>query len=142
MALECVPYARQVSGIELHGDAADWWEQAEGRYARGTSPAPGGVLVFRRTARLRHGHVSVVSEVVSDREIRVSHANWVRGRIGRDEAVVDVSAAGDWSVVRVWWAPSGSLGATAYPAYGFVGPSGASGTDRVAALRVSAWADP
>lgn len=131
--LECVPYARQVSGLRLYGDAADWWEQAEGRYPRGATPAPGGVLVFRRTPRLRHGHVSVVSEVVSDREVRVTQANWVHRRIGRDEPVVDVSAAGDWSAVRVWWAPSGALGATTYPAYGFVGPSGAAGAERVAA---------
>ena len=34
--LQCVPYARQVSGIRIFGDAHTWWGQAEGRYARGT----------------------------------------------------------------------------------------------------------
>jgi surface antigen len=122
-ALECVPFARQVSGIQLYGDAHTWWDQAAGQYDRGTGPVQGGVLVFRQTGRLGHGHVSVVSEVVSGREIRVTQANWVHRRIGRDEPVVDVSPAGDWSAVRVWWAPSRSLGVTTYPTYGFISPS-------------------
>jgi len=121
-ALECVPFARQASGIQLYGDAHTWWDQAAGQYDRGTEPVQGGVLVFRRTGRLGHGHVSVVSEVVSGREIRVTQANWVHRRIGRDEPVVDVSSAGDWSAVRVWWAPSRSLGVTTYPTYGFISP--------------------
>ncbi len=121
-ALECVPFARQVSGIQLYGDAHTWWDQAAGQYDRGTEPVQGGVLVFRRTGRLGHGHVSVVSEIVSGREIKVTQANWVHRRIGRDEPVVDVSPAGDWSAVRVWWAPSRSLGVTTYPTYGFISP--------------------
>ena len=28
--LQCVPYARQVSGIRIFGDAHTWWDQAEG----------------------------------------------------------------------------------------------------------------
>ena len=68
-ALECVPFARQVSGIRLYGDAHTWWDQAAGQYDRGNRrPSAGGVLVFRRTGRLAtHGHVSVVSHVVSPR---------------------------------------------------------------------------
>ena len=123
-SLECAPFARRASGIALYDDAAAWWDQAPGRYARGPDPVPGGVLVFRRSARLPHGHVSVVTDVVGPREIRVAQANWVRGRITRDEPVVDVSARGDWSAVRVWWAPGGALGAAAYPTYGFIAPSG------------------
>ena len=133
-ALECVPFARQLSGIQLYGDAHTWWDQAAGRYGRGAEPAPGGVLVFRRTGRLPHGHVSVVSGVASTREITVTQANWVHRRIGRDEPVVDVSPAGDWSAVRVWWAPSRALGATTYPTYGFILPGGPVRTDQVAAL--------
>ena len=133
-ALECVPFARQASGIQLYGDAHTWWDQAAGQYDRGTEPVQGGVLVFRRTGRLGHGHVSVVSEVVSGREIRVTQANWVHRRIGRDEPVVDVSSAGDWSAVRVWWAPSRSLGVTAYPTYGFISPGGWARPDLVARL--------
>ena len=133
-ALECVPFARQVSGIQLYGDAHTWWDQAAGQYDRGTEPVQGGVLVFRQTGRLGHGHVSVVSEVVSGREIRVTQANWVHRRIGRDEPVVDVSPAGDWSAVRVWWAPSRSLGVTTYPTYGFISPNGRAWPDLVAGL--------
>ena len=121
-SLECVPFARAESGIVLYGDAADWWEEAVGRYSRGATPEPGGVLVFARTGRLPHGHVSVVASVRGPREITVDHANWVNGRIGRDETVQDVSDANDWSAVRVWWSPSAALGARAYPVRGFVGP--------------------
>ena len=121
-SVECVPYARQVSGIQLHGDAASWWDAAAGRYDRGSQPSPGGVLVFRRSERLPHGHVSVVAALRSAREIVVSQANWVHGRIARSEPVVDVSPANDWTAVRVWWAPAGTLGVTTYPTFGFVAP--------------------
>ena len=121
--LECVPYARQMSGIQLHGEAYSWWEQAAGRYGRGSMPQPGSVLVFRRSARLGSGHVSVVERVVSDREIMVTQANWVPRRVTRDEPVVDISPGNDWSAVRVWWAPSLALGRTEYPTYGFIGPA-------------------
>ena len=63
------------------------------------------MLVFRRSARLASGHVSVVSRVVSAREILVTQANWVPRRVTR-EPVFDVSPGNDWSAVRVWWAPS------------------------------------
>ncbi len=122
--LECAPYARQVTGIQLYGDAADWWDQAAGRYERSSTPLPGGVLVFRRSGRLQYGHVSVVARVVSGREIMVTQANWVHRRITRNEPVVDVSSAGDWSAVRVWWAPINALGATTYPTFGFIAPDG------------------
>ena len=121
--LECVPFARAATGIQLYGDAHTWWDQAPGHYERSQSPVPGGVLVFRRTARLNSGHVSVVRRVVSDREITVSQANWVHRRITRDEPVLDVSPGNDWTAVRVWWAPSGSLGASTYPTYGFIAPT-------------------
>ncbi len=121
--LECAPYARQASGIRLYGEAYSWWEQAAGRYDRGSKPMPGSVLVFRRSGRLGSGHVSVVERVVSDREITVTQANWVPGRVSRDEPVVDVSPGNDWSAVRVWWAPSLALGLTTYPTYGFIGPA-------------------
>ena len=132
-ALECVPFARQVSGIQLYGDAHTWWDQAAGQYERGAEPVRGGVLVFRRTGRLAHGHVSVVSDVVSSREIKVTQANWVHRRIGRDEPVVDVSPAGDWSAVRVWWAPTHALGATVYATYGCIAPSRARARDDLVA---------
>lgn len=132
-SLECAPFAREVTGIRLYGDAAAWWQQAEGRYDRGQVPVEGGVLVFRRSGRLPSGHVSVVADQVSAREIRVTHANWVHRRITRDEPVVDVSPGNDWSRVRVWWAPSNTLGSTIYPTYGFIAPArGRSGRDMTA----------
>ncbi len=121
-ALECVPYAREVSGIQLYGDAASWWDAAAGQYDRSSQPSRGAVLVFRRSGRLPHGHVSVVASLRSRREILVTQANWVHGRIAHGEPVVDVSPGNDWTAVRVWWAPSGVLGTTAYPTFGFIAP--------------------
>ena len=132
-AIECAPYAREASGIQLYGDAAAWWDEAAGRYPRSAQPQRGAVLVFRRSGRLPYGHVSVVRGVSSGREIIVTQANWVHHRIARAEPVVDVSPGNDWSAVRVWWAPSGVLGTTVYPTFGFVGPAGARPNDQVAA---------
>jgi hypothetical protein len=132
--IECAPYARQASGLQLYGDAAAWWDEAAGQYARTDHPQPGAVLVFRPSSRLPHGHVSVVRQVQSGREIIVTQANWVHHRIAREEPVMDVSADNDWTAVRVWWEPSGQLGTTVYPTYGFVGPAGVAPSDRVAAL--------
>ncbi|RYZ13800.1 MAG: CHAP domain-containing protein, partial [Myxococcaceae bacterium] len=42
---ECVPYARNVSGVQIWGDAVTWWQQAESKYVRSTRPAEGSVLV-------------------------------------------------------------------------------------------------
>jgi len=121
-AMECVPFARALSGINLTGDAYRWWDEADGRYPRSHIPEPGAVLVFRRTARLPQGHVSVVSAVLSERQILVTQANWVHGRITRDQPVLDISPGHDWTLVRVWWEPSGLLGVTAYPTDGFILP--------------------
>ncbi len=124
--LSCVPYARTRSGIALRGDAWQWWAAADGRYPRGQRPAPGAVLVLARSSRLREGHVAVVREVVSAREIRVDHANWasgaLRGRVALDQPVLDVSARNDWTAVRVWYPRTASLGATVFPAHGFIMP--------------------
>jgi surface antigen len=122
----CVPYARARSGIGLSGDAWQWWEAAAGRYARSRRPEVGSVIVLQRTSRLPQGHLAVVTRVVSEREIRVDHANWApggsgaRGRVARDQPVTDASARGDWSLVRVWYPRANALGTTNFPAYGFV----------------------
>lgn len=122
--ISCVPYARARSGIQLSGDAWQWWDAAAGRYARDRTPRPGSVLVINRTARMRDGHVAVVSRVVSSREVRVDHANWAsgaaKGRITTDQRVVDVSPANDWSLVRVWYPRIQDFGGTAVPVRGFV----------------------
>ncbi|OQW78363.1 MAG: CHAP domain-containing protein [Proteobacteria bacterium ST_bin13] len=119
--LQCVPFAREMSGIDIYGNAKTWWSQAEGRYARGTTPKIGAVLAFEATGKMRLGHVAMVSQIVSDREILLTHANWSRpGGIERDVRAIDVSVAGDWSEVRVWYGPLRDLGKSAYPAKGFI----------------------
>ena len=119
--LQCVPYARQVSGIQLYGDAHTWWDQAAGRYERGHAPEAGAVMSFKKTDRNPFGHVAMVSKVVNDREVLLTHASWSRpGGIERNVRAVDVSAAGDWSEVRVWYAPTGGLGTSSYPVNGFI----------------------
>jgi len=118
---QCAPYAREISGIQIRGNANTWWGQAAGRYERGNAPKVGAVLSFQSTRRMRVGHVAMVSEVVSDREILLTHANWSRrGGIERNVRAIDVSAAGDWSKVKVWYAPQGGLGTSDYPTNGFI----------------------
>lgn len=122
--LQCAPYARDMTHVQLKGDAASWWAQARGRYPRSAVPRPGAVLVLRSTSRLPDGHVSVVRAVRGPREVLVDQANWVPGRVGRAEPVIDVSGRNDWSRVKVWWAPIHDMGKTVYPAYGFILPTG------------------
>jgi surface antigen len=118
---QCAPYARQISGIEIRGNADTWWGQAAGHYERGHSPKVGAVLAFAATHRMRVGHVAMVSRVVSDREVLLTHANWSRpGRVETDVRAVDVSPNGDWTMVKVWYAPQGGIGTTAYPTRGFI----------------------
>ena len=119
---QCVTFARLTSGIEIRGDAWTWWESAQGQYRTGSSPEVGSVLVFRPTGRMTRGHVAVVSEILTDRVIRITHANWggSRGKIEENVTVADVSDAGDWSAVKVWYGPIRDLGTTVYPTYGFI----------------------
>jgi surface antigen len=118
----CAPFARELSGLPLYGDADTWWGQAAGRYDRGSDPVPGAVLVFKRSSRLPSGHVAVVSRVLGARQIQVTQANWIPGQVDQDQLVVDVSNRNDWSAVRVWYTPEAHLGGYAYPAYGFIVP--------------------
>lgn len=114
-AEQCVPYARDISGIELRGNAFRWWAAAAGRYHRGTSPQVGAVMVFKPVGRMRNGHLAVVRSVVSSREIRIDHANWPRNSgVTLNERVVDVSPRNDWSQVRV------ASGARVNPLHGFI----------------------
>ena len=136
---QCVPFARQASGIAIYGDAWTWWSKAEGKYPRGRTPRVGAVVVFEKTSRLPLGHVAVVSRVVEDRVLMLTHANWsTPGAVEHDVRAVDVSAAGDWSEVRVWYGRTGSLGLSAYPVNGFIYPGSGPANDwanvQVAAL--------
>jgi len=131
--LQCVPYARRVSGIPIYGDAWTWWDQAAGRYERGDAPQPGAVLVLDGYAGPRRAHLAVVRAVISEREIRVDHANWLdNGDIHLDDPVRDVSADNDWSEVRVFNLRAGVWGARHYHVRGFIGPGDGDDTMRVA----------
>jgi surface antigen len=122
---QCVPFARLMSGIQIFGDARTWWGQATGKYDTGYAPKAGAVLCFKPTGRMTLGHVAFVSQVLTDRVIQVTHANWsvmngARGQVEQDVTVVDVSPAGDWSEVKVWYDPIRDLGSTVYPTNGFI----------------------
>lgn len=122
---QCVPFARAASGIQIYGDAWTWWNQAEGRYARGSKPKPGAVIVFERTARLPLGHVAVVSRVVEKRVVLLTHANWSRqngerGHAEQDVTLFDVSPDNNWSRVKVWYRDTDGLGGGIYPVHGFI----------------------
>ena len=122
--ISCVPFARIASGIELKGNAANWWDAAAGVYARGQQPEGGSVLNFRATGGMRLGHVAVVTRVVNSREIEIDHANWwgpgaSKGGVSRGVPVVDVSEHNDWSAVRVGLGHTGGFGSV-YPTYGFI----------------------
>jgi surface antigen len=141
---QCVPFARLMSGIQIFGDAWTWWSQAAGKYQTGYVPKAGAVLCFRPNGKMRLGHVAVVSQVLTDRVIQITHANWSlidgdRGHVERNVTVVDVSPNGDWSLVKVWNDPSHNLGSTTYPTYGFIyqDPSAAASA-RIAQMAQSA----
>lgn len=114
----CVPFARAVTGVDIRGNATTWWKKAAGKYDRGQKPVVGAVMNFASSRAMPMGHVAVVSQVISDREILVDQANWERNRITQDTLVVDVSEKGDWSRVKVANS-AGTLGRV-NPVYGFI----------------------
>ena len=121
--MQCVTFARGESGIELSGNAADWWSNAGGVYQRGNRPEMGSVLNFRANPRMHLGHVAVVTSVIDHRQIEIDQANWpfagsYRG-ISRSVRVVDVSPNNDWSAVRVALGRGEDFGSV-YPTYGFI----------------------
>ena len=125
--IQCVPHARNVSGIQIRGNAHTWWYQAEEKgFKRGQVPKPGAVFVLSKTSRLKYGHLSVVKKIVDSRTIEVEHANW--GGNMRDRCIVyrfmpvqDVSKNNDWTLVRFWNYPSKSYGSL-YKGSGFIYP--------------------
>ncbi len=130
--VQCVPFARAASGIELKGNAVNWWDAASGVYERGARPESGSVLNFRSIGRMRLGHVAVVTNVVSAREVEIEQANWASagskgGAISHGIPVIDVSDNNDWSAVRVGLGHTGDYGSV-YPTYGFIYDRPDSGT--------------
>ncbi|HXR94839.1 MAG TPA: CHAP domain-containing protein [Rhizomicrobium sp.] len=131
--IQCVPYARDHSSVKIFGDAWTWWDQAEGKFPRESTPEIGSVLVLAGYSGPKSGHVAVVRSVTGTREIRVDHANWLDdGAIYVDDPVADVSSANDWSEVRVWNVKTGAWGGRIYPVQGFIGPAQAPSDERIA----------
>lgn len=124
--ISCVPYARQVSGIQISGDAYRWWNAAPPRYHRSQRPVSGSVLVLDRTSKMRSGHVATVARVIDSRHITVSHSNWGNntGRrrvIYHDMPVEDISPANTWTSVKFWNYEVNAYGFP-YKAKGFILP--------------------
>ena len=124
--ISCVPYARDVSGIQIRGDAHTWWHQAPGRYQRGQVPQVGAVFVLSKSSRLKYGHVSVVKEVLNPRNIIVTHSNWgsdrqTRSMIYERMLVEDLSPSNNWTRVRFWNFHTNAFGSP-YIASGFIYP--------------------
>jgi hypothetical protein len=120
-AANCALFVRDKTGIAIYGAAGTWWGEARGRYARGHLPAPGAILVFKRSGHMPSGHVAIVTRVVSANEILVDHANWPHGTVGRGVSVSDTSTNHDWTQVAVMDLRSGKYGRD-NPVLGFIYP--------------------
>ena len=130
--VQCVPYARDHSSVALRGDAYTWWDKAAGIYRRSLAPLEGAVIVIAGYAGSHRAHVAVVRRLVTPREIRIDHANWLNdGAIYVNDPVVDVSPDNDWSQVKVWNVRSGGWGTKTYAVRGFIGPGSAAGAPLV-----------
>jgi surface antigen len=115
--IQCVPFARERSGVQIRGNANTWWRQAAGKFVRVSRPEVGAVAVMNT----RRGHVAVVTKIVDDRTIIIDHANWFsNGRFYLDQPVIDVSENNDWSAVRVWNPNLGSYGGRVLRVPGFI----------------------
>ena len=121
--LQCVPYARDMSGVEIRGNAVNWWQAAAGRYDRVKTPEDGSVIVMRGYRNAHRGHVAVVRHVLSARSIIIDQANWLNsGEVTVNVPVVDVSPRNDWTQVRVWHIPTQTWGMRVYTVQGFILP--------------------
>jgi surface antigen len=140
--LQCVPFARQASGISIFGDANTWWNKAAGRFERGNAPKQGAVMVLAGYAGPNHAHLAVVRELVSTREIKVDHANWFNdGQVYVGDPVLDVSNDNDWTMVRIWNIRTSAWGTRDYPVQGFIGPGPDNGNAAVASAGPSSPSD-
>ena len=119
--IQCVAFAKQDAGIDISGNARDWWSRAAGVYDRGSRPEAGSVLSFRETGRMPMGHVAVVSATLDSRTIVIDQSHWNSRGITRDVQVEDVSENNDWTAVRVQLTRGGEYGSI-YPTHGFIYP--------------------
>ena len=80
-------------------------------------------MVLDGYAGPKRAHLAVVTRVITPREIRVDHSNWLNdGNIYLNSPVIDISPANDWSQVRVWNNRDGHLGVKNYAVRGFITP--------------------
>lgn len=126
--ISCVPYARDVSGIPIRGNAHTWWYQAQnGAYQCSQQPRKGAVYVLSKSKRLKYGHVSVVTDIIDSRTIEVTHSNWGNNKERRSfiyerMRVQDLSPNNDWTLARFWNPHINSWGLP-YIASGFIYPN-------------------
>ena len=117
--IQCVAFAKQDAGIDIPGNARDWWSNAAGIYERGTRPETGSVLSFQQNERMPLGHVAVVSGIANSRTIIIDQSHWNSRGITRGVTVIDVSDDNDWSSVRVQLGHGAEFGSI-YPTHGFI----------------------
>ena len=119
--IQCVAFAKADAGIDISGNARDWWTNAAGIYQRGSRPEEGSVLSFRPNGRMPLGHVAVVTGIEDSRTIVIDQSHWNSNGIARDVEVKDVSEDNDWSAVRVQLGRGDGFGSI-YPTHGFIYP--------------------
>ena len=125
--IQCVPFVRELSGVNLYGNAYTWWDSAaEQGYQRASVPELNAVLVLKKSDRLANGHVAMVRRIDGPRKIEVTHANWgsderTRRLVHDSMPVIDVSPANDWSEVEFFNEQAGVYGQP-YTAWGFIYP--------------------
>jgi surface antigen len=123
--IQCVPFVRELSGIQIYGDAYTWWDKAASQgYERGKVPRLNAVIVLKKSSRLASGHVAMVRRIINQRRIEVTHANWgmeedTRRLVHDTMPVIDVSPKNDWTSVEFFNEQAGVFGQP-YPAWGFI----------------------
>ncbi len=131
--IQCVPFVRELSGINLYGNAYTWWDSApEKGYQRGNTPVLNAVIVLKKSDRLANGHVAMVRRIDGPRRIEVTHANWgmdeyTRRLVHDSMPVLDVSPNNDWTSVEFFNEQAGVFGQP-YSAWGFIYPKTAPGS--------------
>ncbi len=125
--IQCVPFVRELSGVQIYGNAYTWWDSAAQQgYQRGQTPMQNAVLVLKRSDRLSNGHVAMVRRIIDSRHIEVTHANWgmderTRRLVHDSMPAADVSPDNDWSQVEFFNEQAGVFGQP-YTAWGFIYP--------------------
>jgi hypothetical protein len=118
--LQSEDFVRATSLVQLPGPASGWWEEAPAAERR-MRPAAGAIMLLTGYCSGSCGHAAIVTRIVGVREIRIDHADWLHdGAIYRNNPVADVSAANDWSQVRVFNIRSNAWGKKIYAVRGFL----------------------